>query len=712
MFNSFLKNVKSKKTTLFLFLLFFIFIAIVPSVAFAAWWNPLDWLGDAAAGFFNAIVAGIFFVPLFVTAVISDLCGVLLQWAISGATVGVSYTHSDGVKIGWPIVRDFANMIIVLGFVVIGIATALRFKDYEAKQLLKNLIIAALLVNFSLLICGIAIDATNIPMSYFFSKIGNAAFFMSNTADTFTVLSGTFTDDWKVFAPKLISMLIFNIVATFVYLLYIILLLGRIVALWCLVILSPLAFVCAVFPVTRGVWQMWQKNFIQWCIIGIPAGLFYFIGSQMMAGIINVPAPSVASIARNSSFSGAASLYLSNAFSFLLPELFLVVGFFVSLQFASMMGGGLIKGAGAKLQSGMLSSLKGAAALTGATRLGAWGKDKATAAGERLGLVSKGTTSGNQQKRLAEATKRIDQIKDNDAVAKIASQTAITHEQALDKAAAAQVLAQRKAFDKISAPKQEAVVAHAVAMGVSKDTFTRGMPGLSVKATKEETQQQALENAAKAYSLANPTKGVPLSMDKSLEALKKSGWKANANDLYNATLDVENRKQIENTLGLSPSTDADVKNKLIADKQQEFIDSGFNRADAAKQAQDYAKTITQGQIVDARDGFRQGRINKGFSKADMPKILELSKEAHSTGEFGANARTGALIKAMEKMSGDTVANLKKAAANGGSWDTRYNDLFVQEQALRFQGKNDEADKLLDQQNKLFDNMVAVRNFNP
>jgi len=324
---------KKKKILFFVSLFFVVFALTVPQVAFAVWYNPFSWIGDAAANVLNAIIAAFLLIPLFLSAIFSDLAGILLQWSISLATSGVSYTNSPGVKVGWPIVRDLANMVIVLGFVIIGIATTLRVREYEAKQLLAKLIIVALLVNFSLLICGIVIDGTNIAMVYFFNKIGNAAFYAANTIDSWNQLGNTFTDSWTVFGPKLISMFIFNCLAFFIYLLYIVLILGRVVALWCLVILSPLAMVCYVFPATKSVWQMWWKNFFQWCIVGIPAGLFYYIASQMISNMIAVPTPTIAT---DAIFSADTVKVLTGAFSFLLPGLFLVVGFFVSLQFSAM----------------------------------------------------------------------------------------------------------------------------------------------------------------------------------------------------------------------------------------------------------------------------------------------------------------------------------------------------------------------------------------
>lgn len=352
-----------KKKILFFGLLFLaVTILAVPQVAnaaslFSAAKDLVTGLGNSVL---NAVIYAALAIPLFLTAICADIAGTLLVWAIDLSKT-ISYTNSPGVQIGWPIVRDLANMMIVLGFVVIGIATALRIREWEAKQLLAKLIIVALLVNFSLLICGIFIDGTNILMNFFFSKIGNAAFAYKSIENSWNVLTGpAFSSTWFVFGVELVAMMFFNFIAFFIYLLYILLILGRIIALWMLVILSPLAFVCYVFPATKPVWSQWWKNFWQWCIIGIPAGLFYFIASQMISKTITTPA---ASIGTDTILNGDAAKLISGSISLLLPGLFLIVGFLVSLQFSAM-GAGVIMNFANKYKGKALSGGLGALSKT------------------------------------------------------------------------------------------------------------------------------------------------------------------------------------------------------------------------------------------------------------------------------------------------------------------------------------------------------------
>ncbi|GAI30419.1 unnamed protein product, partial [marine sediment metagenome] len=65
----------------------------------------------------------------------------------------------------------FVNMLLVLILVYIAIATILRLAGYETKKLLITFIIVALLVNFSPVICGLIVDASNIVMNFFLSEV-------------------------------------------------------------------------------------------------------------------------------------------------------------------------------------------------------------------------------------------------------------------------------------------------------------------------------------------------------------------------------------------------------------------------------------------------------------------------------------------------------------------------------------------------------------
>ena len=302
---------------------------------------------------FNGVLGAVLLPFLAITAIIADYAGTYLMWTMQVITT-IKYTHVQGVDIGWPIVRDLANMIIVLGFIVIGIATALRVKEYEAKQLLGKLIVVALLVNFSLLICGVFIDGTNIATNFFFKQTASVGpFGYQNILNSWNLAWNGFTNlttGLPNLLPQIIASMCFNLISALVTVLYMVMLLARVIALWVLVILSPLAFVCYVFPATKNVWQMWWKNFSQWCIIGIPAGLFYYIGAKMqevgaskklgLPDFTSIPQASDPIMGMEGGKFGNDVInithLLSGYISFIIPALFMIIGFFVALQTSAM----------------------------------------------------------------------------------------------------------------------------------------------------------------------------------------------------------------------------------------------------------------------------------------------------------------------------------------------------------------------------------------
>jgi len=346
-------------------------------------WSWLSPLTNMATAVFNAVLVYMLAGPIVLAVAFGTITKIVLNLVIVFATTQASYTHSVAVNIGWPIVRDLANMMVVLGFVVIGIATALRIKEYEAKQLLAKLIVAALLINFSLLICGIFIDGTNILMNFFFGKAGDLSTWVvaPNFSGFFNNISLANIAD---FAPKFLGMAVFNFLAGLTNLLYALLILCRVLAIWMLVILAPLAFVCNVFPATKAVWQMWMKNFFQWCIVIIPAGLFYYIGSVMISK------PPVPQISPNAFLTTPPGDYIANSIStILVPGMFLIIGFMVSLQFSAA-GVGAIMGFANKHKSKIMSGGLGAVSKTSSAagnKLSQWGSSlqAKSGAGNKIG---------------------------------------------------------------------------------------------------------------------------------------------------------------------------------------------------------------------------------------------------------------------------------------------------------------------------------------
>jgi hypothetical protein len=183
--------------------------------------------------------------------------------------------------------RDFANLGFVLAIIVIAIGFILRLQSYGSQRTLTRLIFAAILVNFSLVIAGIFIDAANITTTFFlrsfqFEKIAASLIDATGINEVFkgdpskplvTRIIGFVLR--QIYPPADIAAAIqvltkFVIVSIFAIMLMaalgalIVMLLLRVSHLWVLLILSPMAWLMWIFPQFEHNWRRWWNEFLRW----------------------------------------------------------------------------------------------------------------------------------------------------------------------------------------------------------------------------------------------------------------------------------------------------------------------------------------------------------------------------------------------------------------------------------------------------------------
>lgn len=487
MFKPFFSILINKKTLFFIFLLIILGFSL-PRITFAyatfPGTNPIgasEKTADKCASelsMFESIVAGMadlftwipeaiaWWVVNFTSWVIS----IALDWPVTNTSSG------DGGALafaaGWRSTRDLANMLIVLGFVVIGIATALRFKDYEAKKLLPKLIVIALLINFSGLFCGLFIDSSKILMKglvdpngatsgsmgiAFWNNIKNAEKEIKCEAAKQGLLGKYVETD------ALLTFLYVIVAICFVYLS--VMLLARYAVLGILFILSPLAFVFWAFPFPKAkdLWDSWWSNFIKWVFIGVGICFFLNLAGQVLA---NYP-----------SMTSTSNLF----FYLMVVVIIIVVGIKISIRSSAagaaavigLASGGIGLAMGAMGKAGM-GTLKGLANKTGLSNVGNKIKSGATRLGESMSLVAPGTSAGMEAKRLDEPKKRLASF-DSKRLASIAQQSAWTKKASEDKAAATHILSERGDLTEITDENaRSAAIAHASSFpGIKRSDFEK-----------------------------------------------------------------------------------------------------------------------------------------------------------------------------------------------------------------------------------------------
>lgn len=265
---------------IFLFVLAGIFLPFQSALA-------LSWLPKLIA---SALITLILRVFILLSVAFFVLAEWLLRFVLSPDFISVPYTTNAFVELGWSLTRDFVNMFFIIILVIIGLGTALRLGEYQWQKTLPRLILIALLINFSPVILGLIIDASNIIMNFFVSGISSENI-LSSQYDLYTSRMFSITEEpgWLEILLMPFVFIISNFITGVIYLAFAALFVMRYVALWMLIILSPLAFICYILPNTKGIWNMWWNQFTQWCIIGISAAFFLYLSDQLLYYFLTNP---------------------------------------------------------------------------------------------------------------------------------------------------------------------------------------------------------------------------------------------------------------------------------------------------------------------------------------------------------------------------------------------------------------------------------------
>lgn len=128
--------------------------------------NPL-WDGG---GTVMGCVAQIFYYVLFVpTSYIFALAGTFFDFTFHYSIQDESYKTPFVVE-GWGIVRDMCNMFFIFVLLYIAFGTILNLHSVKTKEMIINVVIIGLLINFSLFATQVIIDASNILARVFYNS--------------------------------------------------------------------------------------------------------------------------------------------------------------------------------------------------------------------------------------------------------------------------------------------------------------------------------------------------------------------------------------------------------------------------------------------------------------------------------------------------------------------------------------------------------------
>jgi len=238
--------------------------------------------------------------------------------------------NNEFVMKGWTLVSGLVNMILILFFLAIAFAYIFKIETFTTKKVLPKLIIAALLVNFSLVFVKALLDISTILYNYILQIAGrdivSAAFgaFFNGIMSVIIMMAGSIL---ALMAPLMIppaapfaqlGVLVLWLTAgiffipvwllqlgiaflfSFIFFLLFFLFSVRIFIIWILAVFSPLAFVCWALPQAEQYWKDWLKYLIEWMFLGIIVLFLLALGLKTIpsvdfppltwVGILPVPA--------------------------------------------------------------------------------------------------------------------------------------------------------------------------------------------------------------------------------------------------------------------------------------------------------------------------------------------------------------------------------------------------------------------------------------
>ncbi len=286
------------------------------------------------------------------------MSGVLLNKVVQFTVIDMAH-NLEGVAINnaWATIRDVANMSFIFVLLYASIQLILGIGK-NTRQLIVNMIIVALLINFSLFFTKVVIDSSNLLAVMFYKAIAPGVLtesFNGGIANTIMEplkLQSIAQDVSALDGSKLIIIgvmgTIFCLIAAFIFFAISIMFVVRFAVLIFLLILSPIAFIAMILPQAgkyRSQWidaLMGQAFFapiyflFTWIVIVISKGLLTSdkgLGQALLGTTVENPQGQLVAKAGD----------IGIVMNFLIMIVFLVFSLVVAKQWAGRAGSGVSK---------------------------------------------------------------------------------------------------------------------------------------------------------------------------------------------------------------------------------------------------------------------------------------------------------------------------------------------------------------------------------
>lgn len=221
------------------------------------------------------------------TAYVLMFSGMIFDKILSLSTDS-AFVNQGFINSSWTVVRDFSNMLFIFVLLYTGIMTMFGAADW--RKVVLQVVVIALLINFSLFFTKVIIDAGNVLAVGILSSISPGNSISESLAGSFQpqqfLKTATLGDD-TTGADAIVVFLVATVVsgfAAYVFFKVALLFMGRLMAFWFLMIVSPFALISMTLP-KGNKFQEWLDTLLSQAFVA-PVFLFfvYLIMMVIQAG--------------------------------------------------------------------------------------------------------------------------------------------------------------------------------------------------------------------------------------------------------------------------------------------------------------------------------------------------------------------------------------------------------------------------------------------
>ncbi|MEI7620928.1 MAG: hypothetical protein WCJ51_00170 [Candidatus Moraniibacteriota bacterium] len=282
---------------------------------------------DMVSNPFFLVVKTVLFGILQLVGYLFGIVGTLFQWAVDPVNISGAggLLNKQTVRDVWIMVRDTLNMTFIMILLFSAFCTVFQVDSWSLKKVWLNILINALLVNFSFPIARLFIDISNVAMYYFLNHLfsgtgqGSGSAIMAGFGDMSNLVGILLPNGYAdAEIAYLLAAIAFSFILGITLLVLAALFVVRLIALCLIVMFSPIGFVGFIFPAMSKYASQWWDNLFKYAFFGPVMVFMMMVSMQMMRAMGSENISNFkAAASMNTTSAGQANWIASSAFFFI-----------------------------------------------------------------------------------------------------------------------------------------------------------------------------------------------------------------------------------------------------------------------------------------------------------------------------------------------------------------------------------------------------------